>query len=82
MGVMEQRAKTQLGLEGEKFIYDLGIIPLMNDHNIRSAQLFSRVIQEKFSASEKTDIKCGKRFAKVAKGLGRLFNPLFRQVGH
>src|SRR5207249_9664181 len=76
MGVMEQRAKAQLGLEGEKCIYDFWIIPLMNDHHIRSAQLFFSVIQENFAASEEADIECRKGLSKIAKGLRCLFNPL------
>ena len=54
----------------------------MNDHHIRSAQLFFSVIQENFSASEEADIECRKGLSKIAQGIRCLFNPLFRQVGH
>src|SRR5947209_5562890 len=68
VGVMEQRAESELVFQGEDGIHYAWLVPLVDEHNVRSTQLVFKIGGEPGIIAIKLDGKILEAPAKVIDG--------------
>src|SRR5207237_8965796 len=80
MLIVKEDAEPQSGLKRQNCVHHFGVVPLVEQHNIGTAQFLPRKLPEVDPGVEKPYVEAGKRFPEKIDGRACCVRPFLHQI--